>query len=268
MSLRINNNIAALNAYRNLGANDVQKSKSLAKLSSGFRINRAADDAAGLVISEGLRSQVGGLKVAVRNAQDGISVVQTAEGALNEVHSMLQRMRDLAVQASNASADDDAKGAADAEYQALADEIDRLSTTTKFGSQNLLDGFSGSFQVGANSGETIDVDVYDLSSLTTTGDLTTASGADSAIDTIDTAIAAVSTGRGDLGAIQNRLEHAIANLNVSIENVSASESRIRDVDMAEEMVNFTRSQILTQAGTAMLAQANAAPQNVLQLLRG
>ena len=270
MSLRINQNIAALNAYRNLGVNDSAMSKSLEKLSSGFRINRAADDAAGLVVSEGLRAQVGGLKVAVRNAQDGISVVQTAEGALNEVHSMLQRMRDLAVQAANGSQDSDARGAADKEYQALATEIGRMATSTKFGGTSLLDGtFSGvDFQVGANSGDTIAVTVADLSSLTTTGDLTTAAGASTAIGTVDAAIKTVSTNRGDLGAIQNRFEHAIANLNVSIENVSASESRIRDVDMAQEMVQFTRSQILTQAGTAMLAQANAAPQSVLQLLRG
>jgi flagellin len=270
MSLRINQNIAAFNAYRNLNVSDTQMSKSLEKLSSGFRINRAADDAAGLVISESLRAQVGGLKVAVRNAQDGISVVQTAEGALNEVHSMLQRMRDLAVQAANGSQDDDARAAADSEYQALATEIGRMADSTKFGGTPLLDGsFAGvAFQVGANSADTIDVDGYDLSSLDTTGDLTTASGASSAIDTIDSAIKDVSSGRGDLGALQNRFEHAIANLNVSIENVSASESRIRDVDMAQEMVQFTRSQILTQAGTAMLAQANSAPQGVLQLLRG
>jgi flagellin len=266
MSLRINNNIAAFNAYRNLGVSDSQMSKSLEKLSSGFRINRAADDAAGLVISEGLRAQVGGLKVAVRNAQDGISVVQTAEGALNEVHSMLQRMRDLAVQAANASQDTDARAAADAEYQALADEIDRMADATKFGSQPLLDGtFNGNFQVGANASETINVTVAALTA--PTGDLTTAANATTAIGALDTAITTVSTTRGDLGAIQNRLEHAIANLGVFQENVSSAESRIRDVDVASEMVNQTKLQILTQAGTAMLAQANQGAQGVLSLLR-
>ena len=268
MSLRINNNIAAFNAYRNLGVSDSQMAKSLEKLSSGFRINRAADDAAGLVISESLRAQVGGLKVAVRNAQDGISVVQTAEGALNEVHSMLQRMRDLAVQAANGSADTDARTAADNEYQALAGEITRMGTSTKFGATPLLDGtFSAiDFQVGADSGDTIAVTVDALTA--PAGALLTQAGADAAIGLVDTAIGDVSTTRGALGALQNQFEHAIANLNVAIENISASESRIRDVDMAQEMVQFTRSQILTQAGTAMLAQANAAPQGVLQLLRG
>ncbi|SDT75923.1 flagellin N-terminal helical domain-containing protein [Actinoplanes derwentensis] len=410
MGLRINQNIAAQNAYRNLSVTDGQMSKSLEKLSSGFRINRASDDAAGLSISEGLRSQTGGLKVAVRNAQDAISVVQTAEGALNETTSMLQRMRDLAVQANNASLDDSAKKAANAEFTQLAAEIDRVSDTTAFGKSKLLDGnfgmaasstgttiagtpanppnepyptsnspvsssgmtitslggkavsiniadvtltdskgdtlapqaaaakvndaiaaalrdsgngdvtlevsasvdkatgdltfsasgttgfeftasdlgisgastanskaVAGNFQIGANSGETLAVGIravnsttlglnsLDLTKLaTTTGGK---SGATEAMEVLDTAIQQVSDDRAKLGASQNRFEHTINNLNVSVENLSASESRIRDTDMAQEMVQFTRNQILTQAGTSMLSQANQASQNVLSLLR-
>ena len=289
MGLRINNNIAAQNAYRNLSVTDSQMSKSLEKLSSGYRINRAADDAAGLSISEGLRSQIGGLKVAVRNAQDGISVVQTAEGALTETHSILQRMRDLSVQAaSTGSQDSDARSAAQTEFAQLNKELDRIATTTAFGGQKLLDlgtnsstGFTGIFQVGANSSDADQISV-DLTA-TAFGAVTAVSGFDSiglgvstldlstagtaAISAIDTAIKGVSTARATLGAYQNRFEHTINNLNVAVENLSASESRIRDTDMAQEMVSFTRSQILTQAGTSMLAQANQAPQNVLSLLR-
>ncbi|GIF06084.1 flagellin N-terminal helical domain-containing protein [Actinoplanes siamensis] len=411
MGLRINQNIAAQNAYRNLSVTDNQMQKSLEKLSSGFRINRAADDAAGLSISEGLRAQTGGLKVAVRNAQDAISVVQTAEGALNETTSMLQRMRDLAVQANNASLDDEAKKAANAEFTQLASEIDRVSDTTAFGKSKLLDGsfgmsakttgtpipgtaatppatgniptmpagttdlqitdlggktlsppisvanvdfsngsggtispqaaaakvndaiatalkdaghgdvtlevaaevdkttgnitFSasgttgftmtstelglsapataqsstpGAFQIGANSGETLSVGIGAINSKTlglANLDLTkaadpvagTKSGASEAMDALDTAIQSVSDKRAKLGAHQNRFEHTINNLNVAVENLSASESRIRDTDMAQEMVSFTRSQILTQAGTSMLSQANQSAQNVLSLLR-
>src|SRR4051812_19079320 len=271
MGLRINQNIAAQNSYRNLSVTDSQMSKSLEKLSSGFRINRAADDAAGLSISEGLRAQVGGLKVAVRNAQDGISVAQTAEGALNEVHSILQRMRDLSVQAANDGASDPkAKEAAQAEFTELSDALDKIGSDTAFGKTKLLDGsFTGKdFQVGANTGETVTVTIDEVSA-TQLGidslDLTT--GAAAAIDTIDAAIQTVSDQRSTLGASQNRFEHTINNLNVAVENLSASESRIRDTDMAQEMVSFTRSQILTQAGTSMLGQANQASQNVLSLLR-
>jgi flagellin len=272
MGLRVNQNIAAFNSYRNLSITDGQMSKSLEKLSSGFRINRAADDAAGLAISEGLRAQVGGLKVAVRNSQDGVSVVQTAEGALTETHSILQRMRDLSVQAANdGSLDTNAKTAADAEFQALALELDDIANKTSFNGVKLLDGsFAKDFQVGANAGDTLTVTLataMDSTTLGATGDLKTAAGAVTAITAVDTAIQTVSTNRADLGATQNRLEHKINNLNVAVENLSASESRIRDTDMAIEMVSFTRSQILSQAGTAMLAQANQAPQNVLQLLR-
>ncbi len=406
MGLRINNNIAAMNAYRNLSVTDGQMSKSLEKLSSGFRINRAADDAAGLSISEGLRAQVGGLKVAVRNAQDGISVVQTAEGALSEVHSILQRMRDLSVQASNTgSQDSNARAAAQTEFDQLKTEIDRIGNTTKFGSTKLLDGSLGasasevgvqsaanrtsidalaagfgefSISIAGGAAATVDLGGVDLgadpaayssalatrvrNALTTAGYTTAqvnafgvsvtdgdgdgawtvsfksneafttadvdagsvallgmtasanavsgsggvfqvgannsgggddqisvaigdvrtsalasgvlggvsakiAAGTASAIDDVDSAITAVSTARANLGAYQNRFEHTISNLSVTSENLSASESRIRDTDMAQEMVAFTRSQILTQAGTAMLAQANQAPQQVLQLLR-
>jgi flagellin len=272
MGLRINQNIEAQNAYRNLSVNSSAMGKSLERLSSGLRINRAADDAAGLSISEGLRSQVGGLKVAVRNAQDGVSVVQIAEGALTETHSILQRMRDLSLQAANeGSQDTAAQAAANTEYQQLALELDDISNNTKFGSAPLLDGtYNKSFQVGANAGETLSVAIgnMDSATLAVTGTLTSKANADLALAAVTTAIGTVSTARANLGATQNRLEHKINNLNVAIENVSASESRIRDTDMASEMVNFTKSQILSQAGTAMLAQANSAPQGVLQLLRG
>jgi flagellin-like hook-associated protein FlgL len=418
MGLVVNTNIAALNSYRNLSVTDGQMNKSLEKLSSGFRINRAADDAAGLAISEGLRSQIGGLKVAVRNTQDGISVVQTAEGALTETHSILQRMRDLSVQASNSGGINvDAQNAIQSEIGQLKSELNRINSTTTFNGKKLLDGsFQAAFQVGANSGETIQVSIgstgvgmdaaglgvsgvdvtgvgaftngaaaagkvstanataaaasvltfteilgtddyldatgavavasfkklegtinfggksFDLGSVdystATTGaqarallntaaksalglttdpfaagsataltfsvtdavagftaaggfavgstaqqiaaatpTFTAASGANSAITLLDTAIKKVSTQRADLGAIQNRFDHTINNLNVAVENLTASESRIRDADMAQEMVQFTRNQILSQAGTAMLAQANQASQGVLSLLR-
>lgn len=274
MGLRINQNIAAMNAYRNLSVTDNSMAKSLEKLSSGFRINRAADDASGLSVSERLRSQIGGLKMSVRNAQDGISVVQTAEGALTETHSILQRMRDLAVQASNEGAmDSTARDAAELEVSQLATELTRIATTTRYSGTKLLDGsFQGTFQIGANAGESLIVtqnQTYDSTSLgVATLDFTAAGGASAALVSIDAAISTVSAGRAKLGAVQNRFEHTIANLEVAMENLAASESRIRDTDMALEMVQFTRSQILSQAGTAMLAQANSAPQNVLSLLRG
>ncbi|MBG0825996.1 flagellin [Planomonospora sp. ID91781] len=282
--MRINQNIGAMNAYRNLSVNDGAMSKSLEKLSSGFRINRAADDAAGLSISEGLRAQTGGLKVAVRNAQDGVSVVQTAEGALTETHSILQRMRDLAVQAANGGSQDaKAQEAANKEFQDLKTELTRISDTTSFGSQKLLDGsYNGTFQVGSNGddlAERINVDlttatVGDLDGTALVGAAQLSGGtiaanvtsSQAAIETLDLAIQKVSDVRAGLGAVQNRFEHTINNLNVAIENLSASESRIRDTDMAQEMVGFTRNQILTQAGTSMLAQANQAPQSVLKLL--
>ncbi|MDQ0424700.1 MULTISPECIES: flagellin N-terminal helical domain-containing protein [Cellulomonas] len=397
MGLSINTNVAALNAYRNLGTTQGDLSKSLEKLSSGLRINRAADDAAGLAISEGLRAQIGGTKQAVRNAQDGISVVQTAEGALTETHSILQRMRTLSVQAANdGGLSTSAKTNIQDEIGQLKDELTRIADTTQFNGRKLLDGsYDGRFQVGANTGERIDVKIgtavdasglgvngvdvtklaagiatagataagaattgavgtagsfelagdftksetfdtlngtvnyggksIDLSTiefkagadaterlaaltgaieaklgtgitvaaagttgLTFTGSaaataatqaevdennaatkisFTQASGADLAIKDIDKAIGSVSKLRSQLGAVQNRFDHTINNLNVAVENLSASESRIRDTDMAQEMVSFTRSQILSQAGTAMLAQAKNLPQSVLSLLQ-
>jgi flagellin len=393
MGLRINQNIAAQNAYRSLSVSDNQMSKSLEKLSSGFRINRAADDAAGLAISEGLRSQVGGLKTAARNAQDGVSVVQTAEGALTEVHSVLQRMRDLSVQAANDSNNAAARANIATEVTSLTGELTRISGSTNFNGIKLLDGTAGTagamrFQVGAdgnsdsqitvnltsanvsniaaalgsggatflipddpanpgtadatlvtgamsfNNGTTgVTVTLGAAGSYATIGDVSDALNSDSnfantfsasvnqagtglvvtsktggvvdggvlgtaagtagpgtgisagtqnpaglsfltaassqaAIGTIDQQITAVSSARADLGSLQNRFEHAINSVNVSVENLSASESRIRDTDMAQEMMSFTRSQILSQAGTAMLAQANQSQQGVLSLLRG
>ncbi|WP_158372753.1 flagellin [Cellulosimicrobium cellulans] len=389
MALSINQNIAALNSYRNLSNTQNDLSKSLEKLSSGLRINRAADDAAGLAISEGLRAQIGGTKQAVRNAQDGISVVQTAEGALTETHSILQRMRTLSVQAANdGGLSETAKGNIQDEMDQLKTELTRISDTTQFNGTKLLDGnYSGTFQVGANTSDqdkiTVDlkrtgglssqglgvagIDVtkiasdattatvanatagtagtvtvaadttalsdlqalngtvtigsksFDLASVDYTGVTTAASalaaftaaaekalgagvvttsgtgvvfsgatpgatasaaevasasptftqksGAVEAIDKIDAAITDVSKVRSQLGAVQNRFDHTINNLNVAVENLTSSESRIRDTDMASEMVSFTRAQILSQAGTAMLAQAKSIPQSVLQLLQ-
>ncbi|MGY1660062.1 flagellin [Geodermatophilus sp. SYSU D00705] len=259
MGLSVNTNIAAMNAYRNLSVTDGQMGKSLEKLSSGFRINRAADDAAGLAISEGLRSQIGGLKVAARNAQDGISVVQTAEGALTEVHSMLQRMNDLAVQHKNGTQNPNSQAALAAEFTALTTEIGRIQTNTKFNGVELFPtaAATATFQVGYDSADTIAVSLAAV-------DVSAAVITDS--NTVQGAITTVSTARANLGAIQNRFEHTINNLNTSIENLSAAESRIRDTDMAQEMTNFSRTQILSQAGTAMLAQANQASQGILKLL--
>lgn len=277
MSLSINQNITAINAYRNLANTQNDLSKSLERLSSGLRINRAADDAAGLAISEGLRSQVGGLKQAARNAQDGISVVQTAEGALTEVHSILQRLRDLAVQGANDSNSTEARDNIQTEAESLIEELGRIAESTNFNGTQLLDGTGGdagilTFQVGAD-GNTESAIQIDLSSANVSDvadeidfDVSDHTAAQATIGLLDTAIGDISTARAELGAYQNRLEHTISNINVAIENLSASESRIRDTDMAEEMVQFTRAQILSQAGTAMLAQANAIPQGVLQLL--
>ena len=365
MGLRINQNIAAYNAHRNLVMTDNSLSKSLERLSSGLRINRAADDAAGLSISEKLRSQVRGLQQASRNSQDGISLIQTAEGALAETHSILQRMRELAVQAANGTLQDDDREAIQSEVSSLIQEVTRIADTTTYNEIKLLNGGLGSsitgvgsnltpgngitkiesvgatpgnnyklsynsttdeltleygttsekvtvspptgfntttvtfgslgikvtvnsaltdiaanntfnvssgsmsLHVGANEDETISVSIGNMSATglsINTVDVSTASGAEDAITVLDTAIGEVSKQRSALGAVQNRLEHTIANLGVAQENLAASESRIRDVDMAAEMVSFTRNQIMIQAGTAMLAQANAVPQTVLQLL--
>ena len=261
MGLRINQNIAAQNAYRSLSVSDNQMSKSLEKLSSGFRINRAADDAAGLAISEGLRSQIGGLKVGVRNAQDGISVAQTAEGALTEVHSMLQRMNDLSVQYNSGVQNTDSKTALTAEFTALQSEITRIATNTQFNGVSLFSGNALTFQVGFATADTIAINATTLATINTSAAVITDSS------TVQTAIKNVSTQRANLGAIQNRFEHTVNSVNVAIENLSASESRIRDTDMAEEMMSYTRTQILSQASTSMLAQANQSQQGVLALLR-
>lgn len=278
MGMQINNNLAANNAYRNLSVTQNDLSKSLEKLSSGLRINRAADDAAGLAISEGLRSQVGGMTVAARNAQDGISVIQTAEGGLTEVHSILQRVRDLAVQAGNDSNNADSRAAIAKEVTALGSELTRIGASSNFNGIKLLDGSNASltFQVGAGGVAVQDQIDVNLTNVSTIGaavtTLATAGFADktaalATITALDGHITAVSTARADLGAQQNRFESAIKSLNVSKENLSAAESRIRDTDMASEMVKYTRSNVLSQAGTAMLAQANQSNQGVLQLLR-
>ncbi|NPV27618.1 MAG: flagellin [Firmicutes bacterium] len=273
--MRINHNIASLNTYRQLSANNVLQNKSLEKLSSGLRINRAGDDAAGLAISEKMRGQIRGLEMAAKNAQDGISLIQTAEGVLNETHSILQRMRELAVQSANDTNNSNDRAELQKEVDQLIAEIDRIANNTEFNTQKLLDGsLSGSgnaliFHIGANSGQTIKLDINSMtaSGLGVSGvNISTQSGAEAAITTIQAAIDTVSSERSKLGAYQNRLEHTINNLGTASENLTAAESRIRDVDMAKEMMEFTKMNILQQAATAMLAQANQQPQMVLQLL--
>ncbi|WP_213360040.1 flagellin [Enterococcus gallinarum] len=357
--MRINTNVSALNTYSRLTAANASKSNSLSKLSSGLRINKAGDDAAGLAISEKMKGQIGGLSQAKSNAQDGISLIQTAEGALNETHSILGRMRDLAVQSSNGTLSDDDRSAINKEYIALSDEIDRIRNNTEFNTKSLLtgegnDAKSFTFQIGANANQTMSVSIKNMSSTVldvkgldltqafstseiaaakdkavaaafiadtttkyaadgkvdaaagqTAADLQTAIGtaADDAaaqktyddalatftasdegkaaaaaaetaivennpITKIDKAIKAVSAQRADLGAAQNRLEHTINNLGTTQENLSEANSRIRDVDMAQEMMSFTKSNILSQAATSMLAQANSMPNSVLSLLQG
>jgi flagellin len=270
MSLRIQNNVEAFNASRMLTANSDRLAKSMEKLSSGYRINRGAEDAAGLAISEKLRGQIGGLGQATRNTHDAISMVQTAEGALNEVHSMLQRVRELAVQYKNGTLGTNDRQAIQSEVDQLKGEIERIGSETNFNGIDLLKSGSTtiSFQVGASDLQQITVatisvgaevvsSVFSLSSLTTQTD----------IQQIDDAINNISAARATFGAVQNRLEHTIANLGSYQENLTASESRIRDADMAGEMVKFTKYQILQQASTSMLTQANQAPQSVLSLLR-
>jgi flagellin len=283
MGLQINTNVAALNAYRNLTGTQSAMGTSLERLSSGLRINRAADDAAGLAISEKLRAQVSGLNQASANAQDGISLIQTAEGALNETHSILQRMRQLTVQSANDTNGDSDRAEIQKEVDQLAKELNRIGKTTQYNGSNLLDGsFTGkSLQIGANQGQNLTIGIADLSGsgLAVASDNTeaatgvnvsatgmTAGQFDAALSTIDAAIKTVSDQRATLGAVQNRLQHTVNNLGVAAENLAASESRIRDTDMAKEMTQFTRSQILQQAGVSMLAQANQAPQSVLKLL--
>jgi flagellin len=265
MSLRINNNIEAFNAHRQLTGTSDKVARSMERLSSGYRINRAADDAAGLAISEKLRGQIKGLGQAQRNSQDAVSLVQTAEGSLNEVHSMLQRVRELSVQYQNGTLSTSDKAAITAETAQLSSEIERIGKSTAFNGIKLLDGSATAvtFQVGANDGDSISVTTASLGQKVGTIDVTTSTS----ISAIDAAIGEVSKLRGAFGAVQNRLDHTLNNLRTYEENLLASESRIRDVDMASEMVAFSKNQILQQAGTSMLAQANQAPQSVLSLLR-
>lgn len=273
----INHNIAAMNTHRQLAVNTANTNKAIEKLSSGLRINRAGDDAAGLAISEKMRGQIRGLDMASKNAQDGISLIQTAEGALNETHSILQRMRELSVQSANDTNTTVDRGALQKEVDELSKEITRISDTTEFNTKKLLDGSATGvvFHIGANTGQNISLSIGSMDASTlkvaqsaTSGiDISTQTAADAAISTINAAIETVSDERAKLGANQNRLEHTINNLNTSSENLSAAESRIRDVDMAKEMMNQTKNNILAQAAQAMLAQANQQPQGVLQLLR-
>ena len=283
--MRINTNVAAMNTYSRLTAANTAKSNSLAKLSSGLRINKAGDDAAGLAISEKMKSQIGGLTQAKRNAQDGISLVQTAEGALNETHSILERMRDLTVQGANGTLTSTDRGAINKELKALHGELTRIADTTQFNKQNLfakkaaqggnVTPQSFKFQIGANENQNLSVSIGAMDGTSLLGSALAdfklkddASNSDKMITLIDKAIQTVSDQRADLGAVQNRLEHTINNLTATNENLSEANSRIRDVDMAEEMMTFTKSNILSQAATSMLAQANAMPNSVLNLLQG
>ncbi|MER3113033.1 flagellin Hag [Bacillus altitudinis] len=288
--MRINHNIAALNTLNRLSANNSASQKNMEKLSSGLKINRAGDDAAGLAISEKMRGQIRGLEMASKNAQDGISLIQIAEGALTETHSILQRVRELVVQAGNTGTQDDTDlSSIQEEIKALIEEVGGetgskgIADRTQFNGKDLLDGSFASgtadlvFQIGANGGQQLTVNIdsmkaADLGSATVKiSDIDVTAFATTSFDNqltgIDEAINQVSTQRAKLGAVQNRLEHTINNLGASSENLTAAESRIRDVDMAKEMSEFTKNNILSQASQAMLAQANQQPQNVLQLLR-
>lgn len=270
--MRIQHNISALNTHRNLTFNNTQASKNLEKLSSGYKINRAGDDAAGLAISEKMRGQIRGLDMATKNAQDSISLIQTAEGALNETHSILQRMRELAVQSANDTNVTSDRKALQDEINALTTEITRISTDTEFNTQKLLNGdFKGKvFHIGANSNQNLKITVGNMGAKSLKVDtikITSQDSANKAITTINTALETVSTQRSKLGAVQNRLEHTINNLGATSENLTAAESRIRDTDMAKEMMGFTKNNILMQAAQSMLAQANQQPQGVLQLLQ-
>ncbi|MFJ7950805.1 flagellin [Lysinibacillus sp. NPDC096418] len=271
--MRIQHNISALNTHRNLTFNNTQSSKNLEKLSSGYKVNRAGDDAAGLAISEKMRGQIRGLDMATKNAQDSISLIQTAEGALNETHAILQRMRELAVQSANDTNVNADRGALQKEVDALASEITRIAKNTEFNTQTLLaGGFTDKvFHIGANEKQSIKLSITNMDAATLLGgatvDISTQGAADSGITAINKALSSVSTQRSALGAVQNRLEHTINNLGATSENLTAAESRIRDTDMAKEMMGFTKNNILTQAAQSMLAQANQQPQGVLQLLQ-
>ena len=270
----INHNLNAMNAHRMMSANITNTGKAMEKLSSGLRINRAGDDAAGLSISEKMRGQIRGLQQASRNAQDGISLIQTAEGALNETHAILQRMRELSVQSANDTNITEDRKMIQKEFTELQHEITRIGQQTQFNKQNLLTGSAKSldFQVGANEKQVINIGIGDMRA-TALGvasaavSITKADNAKKAMTTIDKAINSVSDERAKLGSVQNRLEHTINSDNNAAENLQAAESRIRDVDMAKEMMTFSKNNILAQAAQAMLAQANQQPQGVLQLLR-
>jgi flagellin len=267
----VQHNLTAMNTNRQLGITTGAQAKTTEKLSSGYRINRAGDDAAGLSISEKMRSQIRGLNKASTNAQDGISAIQVAEGALNETHSILQRMNELSTQAANDTNTDKDRLAIKAEIDQLVSEIDRIQSTTQFNTMNLLDGnFTGkNLQVGALSGQNIAISIGSMhSSKLGVNSLSVSdnAAAGASMKAVQSAIELVSTQRSELGAIQNRLEHTIANLDTTAENTQAAESRIRDVDMAEEMVEFSKNNILAQAGQSMLAQANQTNQGVLSLL--
>lgn len=269
MSLRINTNVEAYNAHRQLVSTSDALAKSMERLSSGYRINRAADDAAGLAITEKLRGQITGLDQAQRNAQDAISLVQTAEGSLQEVHSMLQRVRELAVEFKNGTLSTSDQAAIQSEVNMLASEIERIGASAQFNGISLLSSATTiSFQVGAMDGEIIGVTTISLAQGVPAAAFQLSQSNTTDISEIDAAIDAISQQRAQFGAVQNRLEHTLSNLAVYDENLQSSESRIRDVDMASEMVNFTKLQILQQSGTAMVAQANQLPQSVLQLLKG
>jgi flagellin len=258
--MRINNNMMAINTHRQMGNVANAQAKSMEKLSSGKRINRAGDDAAGLSISEKMRSQIRGLTQASRNAQDGISLIQTAEGAMDEVSNMLVRMKELAVQRSTGTYSTSDKGNIDSEVTALKAEITNIQSTTKFNGQTVLNGGTRNIAISHDGAVTLTVADGDIS--TAVALTTSSTGAN-----IDSAIDAVNTSRSNLGALQNRLESTVRNLDTTAENLQAAESRVRDVDMAKEMMAFTKNNILSQAAQSMLAQANQNPQGVLQLLR-
>ncbi len=284
MPVRIFNNIPSLNAQRILGTNNDRLAQSVERISSGIRINRGADDAAGLAISEALRSDIRALRQAVRNANDGISLINVTEGALNEQSSILIRLRELASQAATGTVGSTERQTIQLEFNALRSEVDRISATTQFNGQGLVDGSLASsvastsqvlIQVGIDSGANsrinlnteVDLTAVTASSLSiSTLSVTSAAGALTALDTINTAISSVTQGRGKVGAVQNRLTRSVANLSVTIENLQAAESSIRDADIAEEIATLTRNQILVQSSTAMVGQANLIPQSILQLL--
>ncbi|GAP38218.1 flagellin [Piscinibacter sakaiensis] len=268
MAQTINTNVASLNAQRNLSMSQNSLSTSMQRLSSGLRVNSAKDDAAGLAIADRMNAQVRGINVAIRNANDGISLAQTAEGALSTVTDVLQRMRELAVQAQNGSNGTSDRANLDAEYQQLNEEITRIATQTKFNGTAIVGVSAGgtTFQVGANNGDTLTITTSQVTSVG--GGITTASAASTALAAIDTKLDAITTDRANYGALMNRFQFAIQNLATTSENQSAARGRIMDADFAVETANLSRAQILQQAGTAMVTQANQLPQQVLSLLKG